>query len=882
MLQAEEPTTVLLERWRLRYEPHNAAHSSISWPTFYKRFMVLLRSLLAQLRLLPSHRLATSLAKLRGTGGVSPLQYAISLPRSPATQPAPAGLGFAAGAQQFSFPVPDGAHGKLDLGVLYRPSMAGRVPSPVAAVCVAASSAAAYGSPAAASEPASAVAASAPPGGLGAAVISDYMRSAAAAAARQEERTAQYVGAFRAPPAQPPAAAAAPPNLPLGQGPPQPHSLLPAAQAQAYAPAAVPPAGPPAGRTEHARARSQSVIADDVAFARPASPPTAASPSAPTSGGFMRPRAMSDGSVMRPRTHSDAASYAAEIRAAAMGVRDPFTSTTPISAGALPNLPFGASVGLSATTAAILPSAADGSCTGRAAISAPPFPAVAASPPISFPVAASAGVGGTTPPFMPAASPPCCSSLSAALAAGGPMHAGVLGRSPSDTHSQGGTSLLGSRGGSRASHSHHPSRPNSRPQSHVGSPLDGGLFPAARLSPYGSPTDGALFPHANLPFGGGLPSVTPVFASVPEAASPSLASTRPPTVPPAHALPVPSMPTAQPATAESSSGVDSNPSTPHGRASAAAATTPHTPRDGVYSSAGHEPLPFAMDEGDDDGGGLLGGDDAAGDAMSASRRRQSSRGGDEAIAEAAIGSLMMEVSAAPSLQLFSNPRDGRASPLSRSVEDITSQLDRLTRTFHVAGPGRDVADGQLPPSASPHMLATAPPRGADYRSQRQLGFHSANTSPVGSPLLPPTIPLLAHGGPPATSIGVSLHQRGSIPIERAMPRTSNTSSNQSPPSPPSDGMLFGALPPGPAAARPQPLVPVPLAIAAPQYAPVPPPAAEVAAPRPAPAPPEVVAPPAVGPQGSTEALLAAAGAIGGGDTPLFPFAPTAHPADDED
>ena len=56
--------------------------------------------------------------------------------------------------------------------------------------------------------------------------------------------------------------------------------------------------------------------------------------------------------------------------------------------------------------------------------------------------------------------------------------------------------------------------------------------------------------------------------------------------------------------------------------------------------------------------------------------------------QVALGSFMMEVQAAPSLQLFSrtaSPRasanDGASSPLSCSVDDISSQLDRLSRTF---------------------------------------------------------------------------------------------------------------------------------------------------------------------------------------------------------
>ena len=95
---------MLLERWRIKYEPNGAPSSKATtigttWPAFYKRFMVLLRALLAQLHLLPSHRLVTNLFKLRSTS--TPIQYAISLPRSQMTARA-SGLGFAAGAAHFN------------------------------------------------------------------------------------------------------------------------------------------------------------------------------------------------------------------------------------------------------------------------------------------------------------------------------------------------------------------------------------------------------------------------------------------------------------------------------------------------------------------------------------------------------------------------------------------------------------------------------------------------------------------------------------------------------------------------------------------------------------------------------------------------------------
>ena len=87
-------------------------------------------------------------------------------------------------------------------------------------------------------------------------------------------------------------------------------------------------------------------------------------------------------------------------------------------------------------------------------------------------------------------------------------------------------------------------------------------------------------------------------------------------------------------------------------------------------------------------------------------------------AEVEIGSLMMEVHAAPSLQLFSGRGgvggDGRASPLSRSVEDISSQLDRLTRTFHVASP---------PQATSPLPTTAAATFHSDARQADRATFH---------------------------------------------------------------------------------------------------------------------------------------------------------------
>jgi hypothetical protein len=46
-MHAEEPTRVLLERWRLHYDPHDAPATQVALKPIYKRFMVLLRALLA-------------------------------------------------------------------------------------------------------------------------------------------------------------------------------------------------------------------------------------------------------------------------------------------------------------------------------------------------------------------------------------------------------------------------------------------------------------------------------------------------------------------------------------------------------------------------------------------------------------------------------------------------------------------------------------------------------------------------------------------------------------------------------------------------------------------------------------------------------------------
>ena len=71
-----EPAHILIERWRFQYEPLGTRPQDIAWASFYKRFMVLLRGLMAQLRLLPAHRFAASL----GRNQQATLEYALSIP----------------------------------------------------------------------------------------------------------------------------------------------------------------------------------------------------------------------------------------------------------------------------------------------------------------------------------------------------------------------------------------------------------------------------------------------------------------------------------------------------------------------------------------------------------------------------------------------------------------------------------------------------------------------------------------------------------------------------------------------------------------------------------------------------------------------------------
>ena len=128
---AEEPSLVLLERWHLQYAPPPTPPGQIAWPGFYKRHMVLLRAIVGYLRLLPSHRLAHSLTKLRGDA--PSLEYRLTVPSAPPPPPGSAPHSEAApplrgefppslehSPRSYSFTPPDGMHGKLIVSVFYR------------------------------------------------------------------------------------------------------------------------------------------------------------------------------------------------------------------------------------------------------------------------------------------------------------------------------------------------------------------------------------------------------------------------------------------------------------------------------------------------------------------------------------------------------------------------------------------------------------------------------------------------------------------------------------------------------------------------------------------------------------------------------------------
>ena len=127
----EEPSLVLLERWHLQYAPPPTPPGQIAWPGFYKRHMVLLRAIVGYLRLLPSHRLAQSLAKLRGDA--PSLEYRLTVPSTtcaaiaapsgefPPSLPGEFPPSLEHSPRSYSFTPPDGMHGKLIVTVCYRP-----------------------------------------------------------------------------------------------------------------------------------------------------------------------------------------------------------------------------------------------------------------------------------------------------------------------------------------------------------------------------------------------------------------------------------------------------------------------------------------------------------------------------------------------------------------------------------------------------------------------------------------------------------------------------------------------------------------------------------------------------------------------------------------
>ena len=309
-MHAEEPTRVLLERWRLHYDPHDAPATQVALKPIYKRFMVLLRALLAQLRLLPTYRLASSLAKLRGSHAGSLLQYAITLPRSEAGIAAARSRGFAAGARQYSFPPPDTKekHGKLEIELLYRPEtlFAGRTPTPSCAVfcdAAAVATAAATASGGGARSAAGAL--------IGTALIPDYVPVGGAgapgsapprqpsrgllpthglASAHSVQQVAQMTAGLTQLTSEPlvPALAASPSASPPQPQPPS--QAQPPPPSQPWQAASTEAAGP--GHSPHGHTTGP-VSADEL----PLFPP-----------------------LGRERSLSDAASYAAEVRAAGLGM----------------------------------------------------------------------------------------------------------------------------------------------------------------------------------------------------------------------------------------------------------------------------------------------------------------------------------------------------------------------------------------------------------------------------------------------------------------------------------------------------------------------------------------------------------------------------------
>ena len=505
---------------------------------------------------------------------------------------------------------------------------------------------------------------------------------------------------------------------------------------------------------------------------------------------------------LRQRAASDAASYAAEVRAVAMVGLPPPSSSLPIVSGFEVGSSPSHNIAFAGRTSPSLPFAPIHIAT----------PLTASSSPTSALAAALATAGGSTAP-IPQPPGTCTSSHSASqggshLASRHDSRRGSHVGSPIDQAPFLPPARRGSHVGSPIDQA--PFLPLTQTAALGSSPLQEGgpLFSLSRCnsasSPVGSPIDGALFPLAAgasgvaaSAAGGGRPAGAATVAegggerATAGAAADAGAcaiSTAPNHLGAQPMLPTSTMGvagsgvgigrvTGSPSTpspmsrgpAESHMGLSSGPSTPMG----GLATT--SPRAAGSISRDHE-LPFMMDDDDDDeselrpsiGEGSQAVETRDGSNAAAGKRRLRLSGGPRSSNnteeenekdEAAIGSLMMEVSAAPSLQLFSTGRgqDGRVSPLSRSVNDISSHLDRLSRTLNATS-GTDPSDGphfgggrllpastqQLQPQQTPTLAqgcdaltvpSAANPCISSYAQPCVL--HSPYGSPVLTGVLPP-------------------------------------------------------------------------------------------------------------------------------------------------
>ena len=116
-----QPTELLLERWVLQYEPSFAEPHRIGWPVFYKRFMVLLRTVISFLRLMPTKCVAASLNR----GGRHLLDYRITVGTNTLSGEPPAAANISLW-RQHDFPPPDWQHGRLQIKVFFLPTSAGK------------------------------------------------------------------------------------------------------------------------------------------------------------------------------------------------------------------------------------------------------------------------------------------------------------------------------------------------------------------------------------------------------------------------------------------------------------------------------------------------------------------------------------------------------------------------------------------------------------------------------------------------------------------------------------------------------------------------------------------------------------------------------------